>query len=57
MRRDRVENEHVVPRGDQPIDDVTSDEPGTTGDPDSHQLAILVARGTVRRTCATRSIT
>jgi hypothetical protein len=46
-----------VPGGDEPIDHVTSDEPGATGDPDSHQLAIPVTRGTVRSTCARLSST
>jgi hypothetical protein len=57
MGGNRVEDEHVVPGGDEPIDHVTSDEPGATGDPDSHQLAIPVTRGTVRSTCARLSST
>ena len=44
-----VEHEDVVPGGDEPIDDVTTDEAGAAGHPDSHQLAIPLGRGTASK--------
>ena len=47
-RLQKVEDHRLVAVGDQPVDDVRTDEPGAPGDEDLHAGAATVARATGR---------